>query len=60
MKTIRIIITWMNHVPLATLELPQHSMRDCLQLKARYEPLFAQTEGLGSIIECKKEENEHE
>lgn len=54
MKTMLIIITWMSHVPLATTELPQHSEQGCLKSKAHYEQLFAQAEGLGFIIECKK------
>ncbi len=58
MKTILVIITWMSHAPLATLELPLHTEQECLKSKAHYEQLFAQVEGLGSIIECKKEELE--
>ena len=58
MNVILVIITWMLHVPLITVEMPQPSMQKCQELKIRYEQAFTQTEGLGFIIECKEQEND--
>lgn len=55
MKTILIIITWMTHVPLATVEVDQGSEEACFRAKAQFEAGFAQVPGLGYIIECKEE-----
>ncbi len=54
MKTILVIITWMTHAPLATVELEYHSEQECLKWKAHYEQLFTQIEDLSFIVDCKK------
>lgn len=61
MKIILVIITWLSHVPLGTVAIPQTSMEECEIWKAHYEQLFEQTTGLNYIVACKREQvNEYE